>query len=81
MVCKLLVKPEDSAAEERLFFAAQRWKTWLRSTKKGERFSNLTILNTHKQRTDTLAYEFIACSDHRKKKFRLNHDLIESYMS
>ena len=39
-----------------------------------ERFSNLTILNTHKQKTDNLclidiANEFTALNDNRRKNF------------
>ena len=52
-LCKLLlVNPATSAAGERSFSSARRLKTWLRSTMTQARFSNLTILNTHKQRTD-----------------------------
>ena len=53
---------------------ARRLKTWLRSTMTQTRFSNLTILNTHKQRTDNLclidiANEFTALNDNRRKNF------------
>ena len=48
-LCKLLlVNPATSAAGERSFSSARRLKTWLRSTMTQTRFSNLTILNTHK---------------------------------
>ena len=53
-ICKLLVNPATSAAGERSFSSARRLKTWLRSTMTQTRFSNLTILNTHKHRTDKL---------------------------
>ena len=56
------------------FSSARRLKTWLRSTITQTRFSNLTILNTHKQRTDNLclidiANEFTALNDNRRKNF------------
>ena len=51
-VCKLiLVKPATSAAGERSFSTARRLKTWLRLTMTQERLCNLTILNSHKERT------------------------------
>ena len=74
-VCKLLlVNPATSAADERSFSSARRLQTWLRSTMTQLRFSNLTILNTHKQRTDKLcltdvANEFAALSENRKSNF------------
>ena len=49
-----LVNPATSAAGERSFSSARRLKTWLRSMMTQTRFSNLTILNTQKQRTDKL---------------------------
>ena len=73
--CKLLlVNPATSAAGERSFSSARRLKTWLRSTMTQTRFSNLTILNTHKQRTDKLclidvANEFAALNENRKSNF------------
>ena len=74
-ICKLLlVNPATSAAGERSFSSARRLKTWLRSTMTQTRFSNLTILNTHKQRTDKLclidvANEFAALNENRKSNF------------
>ena len=74
-LCKLLlVNPATSAAGERSFSSARRLKTWLRSTMTQTRFSNLTILNTHKQRTDKLclidvANEFAALNENRKSNF------------
>lgn len=74
-ICKLiLVNPATSAAGERSFSAVQRLKTWLRSTMTQARFSNLTILNANKQRTDKLclisvANEFVTCRDKRKRNF------------
>ena len=51
-LCKLiLVNPAISAAGERSFSTARRLKIWLRSRKNKERFSNLTVLNIHKERT------------------------------
>ena len=69
-----LVNPATSAAGERSFSSARRLKTWLRSTMTQTRFSNLTILNTHKQRTDKLclidvANEFAALNENRKSNF------------
>ena len=59
---------------ERSFCTAQRSKIWLRSTMTQERFSNLTILNSHKERTERLslvdiANKFAARNDNRKGKF------------
>ena len=74
-ICNLLlVNPATSAAGERSFSSARRLKTWLRSTMTQTRFSNLTILNTHKERTDNLclidiANEFTALNDNRRKNF------------
>ena len=73
-LCKLLVNPATSAAGERSFSSARRLKTWLRSTMTQTRFSNLTILNTQKQRTDKLcltdvANEFAALNENRKSNF------------
>ena len=73
--CKLLlVNPATSAARERSFSSARRLKTWLRSTLTQTRLSNLTILNTHKQRTDKLrlidaANEFAALNKNQKSNF------------
>ena len=74
-LCKLLlVNPAISAAGEKSFSSVRRLKTWLRSTMTQTRFSNLTILNTHKQRTDKLclidvANEFTALNENRKSNF------------
>ena len=60
-ICKLiLVNPAISAAGERSFSIARRLKTWLRSSMTQERFSNLAILNSHKDRTDRLSLLDIA---------------------
>ena len=70
-ICKLiLVNPVASAA----FSTARRLKTWLRSSMTQERFSNLTILNSHKDRTDRLslldiASEFKERNGNRKRNF------------
>ena len=69
-----LVNPATSAAGERTFSSARRLKTWLRSTMTQTRFSNLTVLNTHKQRTDKLclidvANEFAALNENQKSNF------------
>ena len=74
-LCKLsLVNPATSAAGERSFSSAQRLKLWLRSMRTQTRFSNLTMLNTDKQRTDKLslidvANEFAALNENRKSNF------------
>ena len=76
-LCKLiLVNPATSAAgdHERSFSTARRLKTWLRSKMNQERFSNLTDLNTHKERTDRLstidiANEFTDSNTNRKRNF------------
>ena len=71
-ICKLfLVNQATSAAGKRSFSSARRLKTWLRLTMTQTRFSNLKILNTHKQRTDKLclidvANEFAALNENQK---------------
>ena len=73
--CKLiLVNPATTAAGERSFSTARRLKTWLRSRMNQERFSNLTVLNIHKERTDMLstidiANEFTDSNTNRKHNF------------
>ena len=80
-LCKLiLVNPATSAAGERSFSTARRLKTWLRSRMNQERFSNLTVLNIHKERMERLsiidiANEFTDRNTNRKRNFgtsRLN---------
>ena len=66
--------PATSAAGERSFLTARRLKTWLRSTMTQERFSNLTILNNHKERTERLSRldienEFTDRNSERKRNF------------
>lgn len=74
-ICKLLaVNPATSAAGERSFSSARRLKTWLRSRMGEERFSNLAVLNGHKQRTDSVciadvAQEFVSRNENRKRNF------------
>ena len=74
-LCKLLlVIAATSVAGERSFSFARRLKTWQRSTMTQTRFSYLTVLNTHKQRTDKLcridvANQFAALSENRKSNF------------
>ena len=73
-VCNLLlVSPETG---ERSFSTARRLKTWLRSTMTQELFSNLTMLNSHKERTERLSLVDIANefadrirNDNRKRNF------------
>jgi len=69
-----LVNPATSASGERSFSTARRLKTWLRSKMTQERFSNLTILNSHKERTERLSLvdivnEFADRNDNRKRNF------------
>ena len=81
-LCKLiLINPATSAAGERSFSTARRLKTWLRSRMNQERFySNLTVLDIHKERTNRLspidiANEFTDRNTNRKRNFgtfRLN---------
>ena len=72
-LCKLIVvNPATSAAGERSFSIARRLKTWLRSRMNQERFSNLTVLNIHKERTERLstidiANEFNYRPQHKQK--------------
>ena len=74
-LCKLiLVNPSTSAASERSFSTAWRLKTWLRSRMNQERFSNLTVFNIHKERTDRLSTiditnEFTRRNTNRKRDF------------
>lgn len=74
-ICKLhAVNPATSAAGEPSFSSARRLKTWLRSRMGGERFSNLAVLNGHKQRTDSVsiadvAQEFVSRNENRKRNF------------
>ena len=83
-VCKLsLVNPGTSASGERSFSTTRRLKTWLRSTMTLERFSNLTILNSHKERTERLSLvdivnEFADRNDNRKRNFGILRNLIHS---
>ena len=59
-VITLMVNPATSATGERSFSTARRLKTWLRPTMIQERFSNLTILNSHKERSDRISLLDIA---------------------
>ena len=74
-LCKpILVNLATSAAGERSFSTARRLKTWLRSRMNQERFSNLTVLNIHKERTDGLSTidignEFTDRNTNRKRNF------------
>ena len=74
-VCKLiLINPATSASGERSFSTARGLKTWPRSTMSQERFRNLTILNSHKERTDRLslldiANEFTDRNSNRNRNF------------
>ena len=74
-LCKLiLVNSATSAAGERSFSTVRRLKTWLRSRMNQERFSNLTVLNIHKEITDGLSNidisnEFTDRNTNRKRNF------------
>ena len=74
-LCKLiLVNPATSAAGERSFSTAWTLKTWLDSRMNQDRFSNLTVSNIHKERTDRLstidiANEFTDRNINRKSNF------------
>ena len=66
--------PATSAFGERSFSTDRRLKTCFRSTIRQERFSNLRILNSHKERKDRLsvvdiADEFSDCNSNRKIDF------------
>ena len=50
MLCKVILV--NLATSERSFSTAWRLKTWLCSRMNQEQFSNLTVLNIHKERTD-----------------------------
>ena len=73
-VCVLLqVNPATSATVKRSFSTARRIKTWLRAKMTQKRFNHVTILNTHKDRTDKLRLldvgnEFFQKND-RKRNF------------
>ena len=76
-LCKLiLVNPATSEAGERSFSTARRLKSRLRSRMNQERFSDLTVLNIHKERTDRLsttdiANEFTDRNTSRKRNFAI----------
>ena len=54
--CKFVsVNPATSASSEISFSTSRRLKTWQFATMTQQRFSNLTILNSHKERTDGLS--------------------------
>ena len=55
-----MINPATSASGERSFFTDRRLKTCFRSTMRQERFSNLTILNCHKERKAQLSPVVIA---------------------
>ena len=70
----ILVNPATSASGERSFSTARRLKTWLRSTMTQKRFSNLIILNSHKESTERLslldiANEFAERNDNKERNF------------
>ena len=65
-LCKLIRKSSN--------LCSRMLKTWLRSRMNQERFSNLTVLNIHKERTDRLSTidivnEFTDRNTNRKRNF------------
>ena len=59
--CKfVLVNPATSASSEISFSTSRRLKTWQFATMTQQRFSNLTILNSHKGKTDGLSLVDVA---------------------
>ena len=72
-ICKLLqlVNPATSAVGERSFLTARN----ITKLNNMERFSNLTVLNSHKERTDKLCLainlenEFAGLNDNQKRNF------------
>lgn len=69
----LHVNPCSSASGERTFSTARRIKTWLRARMSQERFNSVSILNTHKNRTDSIDLIAIAnsfvCNDNRLRVY------------
>ena len=66
--------PMTSATAERTFSTLRRLKNYLRSNMSQERLNHLTILHTHKDRTDMIkleeiAEEFVAFNAHRLQFF------------
>ena len=74
-LCKLIhVNPATSASVERSFSAARRVKTWLRSKMTQACFTQLSILNTHKEKLDkislvSVANAFVSLNENRKRNF------------
>ncbi len=72
----LLVAPATNAVSERSFSALKRLKTYLRSTTGDNRLNHLMMIHVHQDKTDeldlrTIANEFIAANDNRKRVFGL----------
>ena len=74
-ICVLInVNPATSASGERSFSTARRIKSWLKAKMSQKRFNHVSLLNTHKTRTDNLrlvdvANEFVARTENRKRNF------------
>ena len=74
-LCKLIhVNPATSASGERSFSTARRVKTWLRSQMTQARFTQLSILNTHKEKLDKISLlsvtnAFVSLNENRKINF------------
>ena len=70
----IMVLPSTNAVSERSFSALKRFKTYLGSTMKQDRFNHLLLLHVHKDRTDSLllthlAEQFVSSSKHRLSVF------------
>ena len=70
----VIVAPATNAVSERSFSALKRLKTYLRSTTGDNRLNHLMMIHVHQERADelnlkTIANEFIALNDNRKRIF------------
>ncbi len=67
----LAVVPATRAAGECSFSSARRLKTWLSSRMGDERFSDLAVVNGHKQCVciADVAHEFVYRNENRKRNF------------
>ena len=60
-LCKLIhVNSATSASGERFFSTARRGKTWLRSKMTQAHFTQMAILNTHKEKLDKISLVSVA---------------------
>ena len=70
----ILVNPITPCTAERSFSTARRFKTWLRSTLRNQRFNSLAILNAYKIFADKLdlckiGNDFISKNDESYNQF------------